>query len=75
MSIELYKEELELLEEIYKSKQVLRKFLDSREIRVANNLVKLKLIDKGISDDKQSSVCYNISRTGSKYLNELWKEL
>lgn len=74
MTVTLGREELELLEEIYNSKQILRKFLDSKEIKIANNLVKLRLVDKGISDDKQNSVCYNISRIGSKYLNELWHQ-
>jgi hypothetical protein len=37
---------------------VLRKLLSPREIKVANKLVKQGKMYKGVSDDKQKTVCY-----------------
>ena len=39
---------------------ILRKELDSSEISVMTSLVKLDLVRKGTSDDKQASVCFFI---------------
>lgn len=37
---------------------VLRKFMSSNEIKLANKLVELDALHKGTSDDKQKSVCF-----------------
>jgi len=37
---------------------ILRKLMSTEEIHIANILVKEGLLVKGISDDKQRSVCY-----------------
>jgi len=37
---------------------ILRKLMSEEEIKIANILVKEGLMHKGISDDKQHSVCY-----------------
>lgn len=41
-----------------KSLGILRKLMSKEEIHIANILVKEGLMIKGISDDKQHSVCY-----------------
>lgn len=39
---------------------ILRKFMSSEEIKKANNLVKLGLMNKGISDDSRNTVVYYV---------------
>ena len=62
------KQEQDLLDEAAQDGGLLRKLMDTNERKLANQLVKRGLLDKGTSDDKQGTVCFF---TSYKYLKSL----
>lgn len=63
------KEELDLLSEIELNGFVYRKFLSSKEIKIANKLVKEGLISKSYPCEKNSTIAFYITEKGKK-INE-----
>jgi len=59
---------LEYLDNQINNRGVLRIILSSDEIKYANKLFKMGLIDKGISDDKNGTTVFYINQKGQQYL-------
>lgn len=72
--MKLNKEEIELLSYIYdlnmRKSNLLRIFMSSSEIKIANKLVKLGLLWKGMNDAKGGTTAYFITRDGEKFLED-----
>lgn len=64
---------LEYLHSQINNDGVLRIFLSSDEIKIANKLVKKGLIDKGISDAKNGTTIFFINRKGQQCLQNIDK--
>lgn len=80
MNETLNKEEIDFLDEVNQVNQdegygILRKILGSHEIKIANRLVKMGYLDKGIADDKRGGVAYFITTAGSLYLKNKNKKM
>jgi len=59
---------LEYLDNQINNRGVLRIILSSDEIKYANKLFKMGLIDKGISDDKNGTTVFYINQKRKQYL-------
>lgn len=57
-------EEIKLLTEIHLSRGLLRLFMNSQEIKMANKLVKSEHLHKGKSDSKGGTTMFFITRKG-----------
>lgn len=61
--------EIEFLKMVKQSKVLLRKFMDSEEISLANRLVKRNWLVKGISSEKPHSIIYYVDLSREDYKN------
>lgn len=69
--MELNASEISLLTETYLTNGLLRIFLSSNDIKIANKLVKNEYLSKGKYDAKNGTTMFFISRKGELYLENL----
>ena len=50
-----------LIDDIKRNGHILRKLMSKDEIKLANQLVKLGFLVKGISDDKQKTILFRVN--------------
>lgn len=62
-----------LLDEIYTSNGLLRIFMGSEQIKLANRLVKEGYLSKGINPIKKGTTIFNITDKGINYLDSVYK--
>lgn len=66
----LSKEDMDILTSVEKEGLLIRSFMDKEEIKAAEKLVKVGLLRKGVSDDKQKSVGFTLTGRGEASLKE-----
>lgn len=67
--MELDSFEIAILTETYLTQRLLRIFLNSNDIKVANKLVKNGYLEKGKYDAKHGTTMFFITRKGELYLD------